>query len=86
MPVETNDMSNEIAKTGFNTGVTLPHVQRMIDEQAQLQDRRDKLDAFMLGDLFRSLGDEDQRLLHEQLRHMSAYLAVLNTRVNRATA
>jgi len=80
------DMDDAIAATGFNDGVVPPHVQRMLTEQAALANKRGDLDTFMCGEQFRKLDDEDQRLLHEQLRYMSAYLAVLNARVARATA
>lgn len=86
MDAVTNDMSEEIAATGFNDGVVPAHVQRMLTERAELKDKFDKLGIFFNTDFFGTLDEEDQQLLHDQYGHMSAYLAVLNSRIARATA
>lgn len=62
-----------------------PHVERMIAEGEQLQDRVAKLGAFVAGDVFKELADLEQALLNAQLGAMTAYLSILTLRIGNAT-
>ncbi|MCQ6312192.1 crAss001_48 related protein [Citrobacter freundii] len=60
-----------------------PHQLRVLEELAQLSDRLIKLTAFIdeAGDIFRSLGIEEQSRLRRQAASMREYQAVLAERV-----
>ena len=63
-----------------------PHVQRMVDEQFELNARMNKLDDFMgSDDRFDVMDPVDQLLMKQQLRNMRAYLATLMSRISRAS-
>ena len=62
-----------------------PHVQRMIEEGEQLADRVEKLGAFLVGPIYKTLPDDDQVLMSAQVGAMTAYLQVLTLRISRAT-
>ena len=59
-----------------------PHQQRVVNERDDLQDRIEKLVAFIdASPIFRTVGEEEQvRLLHQQ-DYMGNYLNVLNLRI-----
>lgn len=59
-----------------------PHQQRVIDEYKELTERRDKLAAFTLTPLFRSLEEAERQRLDEQLAHMNGYQRVLAARIH----
>lgn len=60
------------------------HVQRMLEERNQLQDRLSKLNTFIGTDSFITLDEKDQELLEQQAGQMDGYLTVLNCRLGRA--
>lgn len=57
--------------------------QRVIDEKKALDEKIEKLDAFLDTDLFRSLSPDDGSLLMNQQHHMKAYSQVLAQRIER---
>lgn len=57
--------------------------QRVVDEEAELSDKLNKLGAFIHGEIFSGLPEEDRRLLQEQDDHMRRYVAVLRLRIAR---
>lgn len=61
-----------------------PHVQRIAEEHAQLNDRINKLEAFLLSDRFLSIPVIERADLEEQRNHMNAYFDVLKRRYERA--
>lgn len=61
------------------------HVQRMLDEEAQLAERLQKLQAFVVSPRFGALPAIDQELLAAQLFVMQSYASILNTRLRLAT-
>lgn len=62
------------------------HVQRMLDEEAQLADRLQKLSTFITGNSrFEQLPAVDQDLMAAQMFAMQAYASILNTRLRMAT-
>jgi len=60
-----------------------PHEERVVKEQADLNEKINKLNAFIGGDIFNGLPEEDRALLEEQSRWMSAYSGVLRERIKR---
>lgn len=60
-----------------------PHEIRMMEEQAQLTGRIDKLVAFVHTGQFQEMATEDRMLLLEQLSAMQQYGHVLNKRISR---
>lgn len=62
-----------------------PHLQRMFEEEVELKDKVDKLNAFV-NDVkkFNSLDIHAQRLLLTQRTYMKAYLDVLQKRIKHA--
>ncbi|EJD6037775.1 hypothetical protein M0J18_RS04915 [Morganella morganii] len=60
-----------------------PHQQRVVDEKAELDDKISKLTAFTGGDIFKSIHQEDQDLLIDQLSLMAKYSQVLEKRISR---
>jgi hypothetical protein len=59
-----------------------PYQQRMLDEQAQLEERLQKLQAFVNTQAFQQLEIEDRELLLLQLIAMRDYASVLGRRIN----
>ena len=59
----------------------LPHQDRVIVERVQLADKVNKLEAFVLGEGFYRLPEEERELLNEQLECMALYLRILDQRV-----
>jgi hypothetical protein len=60
-----------------------PHQERVLQERAELAERRDKLAAFLSGPIFPTLPDEDAVLLQEQFYVMGQYVATLDKRIAR---
>lgn len=65
-----------------------PHEQRVLEEQQQLQEKIDKLRAFINSykGKFSELPSEDKKNLVDQEYHMSEYHRVLLRRIQRFTA
>lgn len=59
----------------------LPHEQRVVAEHAELDDRLNKLSAFLLTDTFDQLGVDAQDRLRAQVAAMSDYSNVLSERI-----
>ena len=64
-------------------GKYLPHQQRVIDEKAELDERRSKLAAFMRGPGFFAIPNEDQILLDRQAGAMRLLSGILRERIER---
>lgn len=62
------------------------HEQCVIAEKAQLSDRLTRLHAFMSGDQFRSLPEEDRDLLRKQFNATGELILILGKRIDRAVA
>lgn len=60
-----------------------PHQERVLVELKELNEKLIKLGAFIGGDIFNALPNEDRDLLEEQNRWMEAYCGVLRKRVER---
>ena len=58
---------------------------RLKVEHAQVKERFDKLDNFILGETFSGLPAVERTDLCEQWRHMDGYVQVLERRLARAT-
>lgn len=58
-----------------------PHQQRVVDEQAQLDEKRAKLAQFLQGDLVKTLPDDEQERLQRQSNIMQDYSDVLSERI-----
>lgn len=59
-----------------------PHQQRVVDEKAQLDERKQKLGEFIEGNqLFHSLDQEEQSRLCRQFNIMGEYSSVLGERI-----
>jgi hypothetical protein len=58
-----------------------PHQQRVVDEKAELDERRKKLGEFKNTDLFVSLPWQEQERLNTQAHIMTMYSAVLGERI-----
>jgi hypothetical protein len=59
-----------------------PHLQRVIGEKAQLDDRLAKLSAFISTAGFKNLSSKSQELLTTQCGAMAEYSAVLKQRID----
>jgi hypothetical protein len=57
--------------------------QRVVDERMALNDKIDRLAAFVKTPVFTDMDDEDRSLLTQQLRTMRNYLDVLDDRITR---
>lgn len=58
-----------------------PHQQRVVDEKADLDDKRAKLLAFFNTDLFRGLDQAEKDRLRTQHGIMGVYADILNQRI-----
>lgn len=58
-----------------------PHQQRVVEEKAELDDRRAKLGEFKSTDLFASLPCSERERLNTQAHIMTMYSAVLGERI-----
>jgi hypothetical protein len=56
---------------------------RLVDEQAQLEEKLDKLDDFLLSDKVNGIDDVQKALLHVQATAMNTYLQCLKERIER---
>ena len=63
-----------------------PHQQRVVDEKAELDDRRSKLAAFLYTGTFEALAAAERERLEKQLRLMTSYSDVLAERIKAFTA
>ncbi|AUE23178.1 hypothetical protein FDI95_gp155 [Citrobacter phage CF1 ERZ-2017] len=62
----------------------LPHQQRVLDEQKELGYKIDGLEALINNSpVFKTLSEEDQFLLRQQLTIMNEYDRILNARILR---
>ncbi len=59
----------------------LPYQQRVVDEKAELDTRREKLIAFIQSPEFDRISVKDRSLLTRQLMFMDDYSAVLGERI-----
>jgi hypothetical protein len=57
--------------------------ERLQNEEYELSERIEKLEAFIVGDKFDSLSEIDRKDLREQLKHMKAYHQILLCRCSR---
>ena len=55
--------------------------QRVVDEMNELDAKRDKLRAFIGGDVYRTLANMEQSRLNRQLEAMTLYSSILSERV-----
>lgn len=62
-----------------------PHQQRVVDEKAELDERRSKLLAFFNTDLFRRLDQAEKDRLRTQHSVMGVYSEVLGQRITAFT-
>ena len=58
-----------------------PHQQRVVTEQNELDEKRDKLIKFIGGDIYRTLDAVEQSRLNRQLEAMSLYSNILGERI-----
>ena len=58
-----------------------PHQQRVVDEKTELDAKRQKLESFLGGSVYQSLGDEERILLVEQSEVMKCYSDILGRRI-----
>ena len=56
---------------------------RLIDEQAQLEEKLNKLDAFRMSDKMKDVDDVQKALLHVQSAAMNTYNQCLKERIER---
>lgn len=67
------------AYAGYST--LLPHQQRVVDEQAELDDKRTKLRNFTGTVVFSTLDSDEQRRMLNQLDAMNVYSDILGERI-----
>lgn len=58
-----------------------PHQQRVVDEQEDLDGKRDRLRAFFGTDIYRELDKTEQSRLNRQLEAMTLYSNILGERI-----
>jgi hypothetical protein len=58
-----------------------PYQQRVVDEQEDLDSKRDRLRAFFGTDLYRELDPAEQSRLNRQLEAMTLYSNILAERI-----
>jgi hypothetical protein len=58
-----------------------PYQQRVVDEKRELDERRTRLAAFILGDAFGSLPMQERSLLSDQFSAMCEYSRLLGERI-----
>jgi len=56
---------------------------RLIDEQEQLEEKLNKLDAFLMSDKVKDVDDVQKALLQVQATAMNTYLQCLKERIER---
>lgn len=60
-----------------------PHQLRVVEEKAELDNKRNKLGVFKNTEMFASLPWQEQELLNTQAHIMTMYSAVLAERISR---
>jgi hypothetical protein len=60
-----------------------PHQQRVVEEEKSLEEKIVKLTAFINGQVFATLQDEEKRLLQDQFKAMHQYHLILGLRIRR---
>jgi stress-induced morphogen len=58
-----------------------PHQQRVVDEKQELDGRRDKLEVFIVSDLFQTLDSAEQERMLRQAKAMGEYSLILGERI-----
>lgn len=58
-----------------------PHQQRVIDEKTELDGRLKKLNAFIDGEIFKGLPEDERTRLRKQVGYMKCYSYVLEERI-----
>jgi hypothetical protein len=58
-----------------------PHEERVVAEKDELDEKIQKLVAFMGGTIFASLSDDERSRLSIQLQHMNGYSEILGQRI-----
>lgn len=58
-----------------------PHQQRVVDEKDALDEKINKLDQFLDGDIFKGLPIKEQDRLVKQLHFMRQYYSILGERI-----
>jgi crAss001_48 related protein len=58
-----------------------PHQERVVTEKTDLDDKRQKLTAFIGGDIYRTLDATEQSRLNRQLDAMTLYSGILAERI-----
>ncbi len=58
-----------------------PHQERVVTEKKELDEKIEKLDAFLHGAIYRTLAQGEQERLTRQLCHMTLYSKVLGERI-----
>ena len=59
----------------------LPHQQRVVDERTELDAKIEKLSAFIVGEIFKRLSEDEQSRMVRQKSAMSEYSDVLSDRI-----
>ncbi len=58
-----------------------PHQERVVTEKSELDEKREKLTAFIGGEIFQSLDNAEQARLARQAEIMTQYSGVLGERI-----
>ena len=58
-----------------------PHQQRVVDEKAELDGRREKLRTFLMGEMVKTLPPDEHERLSRQYSIMVQYSVVLRERI-----
>lgn len=58
-----------------------PHQERVVTEKTELDTKREKLTAFIGGDMYRTLDKTEQSRLNRQLEAMTLYSNILGERI-----
>ena len=58
-----------------------PHQERVVAEKRDLDDKIQKLTAFIGGTIFANLPDDERSRLSIQLQHMNGYSEILSQRI-----
>ena len=82
-PEATSAPAAETIRPRAATGVNLPpHQKRVIDEKRELDERKEKLEAFFETPTFAQLDADEQGRLHAQRGAMAAYARILGERIS----
>jgi hypothetical protein len=57
------------------------HQQRVVDEKSELDLKREKLGAFIQGDIFQTLPSDERNRLEQQAIAMTTYSTILGERI-----